>query len=252
MFTGIIFDEKYKLVCKVSRHKYRFSGQLFCDKDEGMKCIIIAGGTLDIDSKMKWNQRVTDLLAPADLIIAADGGANHLLQLGSLPHIIMGDLDSIAPKTLQFFKKKGIKIQSYPVRKNQTDTELCMLHALDQGADDITFVAATGTRLDHTLANIFLLTRLTDSGIRARIMDAHNEIYLIRDRLTLAGKPGDLLSLIPLSSRVEGVTVEGLAYLLDDQTLFMGSSLGVSNYFTEKKAVISIRSGTLIAARSVD
>ncbi|MCA1795172.1 MAG: thiamine diphosphokinase [Desulfotignum sp.] len=217
-----------------------------------MKCIIIAGGTLDIDRKMEWKQHVADLLASADLIIAADGGAGHLLQLGCLPHIIMGDLDSIAPKALQFFQKKGINIQPYPVRKNRTDTELCMVHALDQGADDITFVAATGTRLDHTLANIFLLARLADSSIRARIIDAHNEIYLIRDRLILAGKPGDLISLIPVSDRVEGVIVQGLAYPLDGQTLAMGSSLGVSNYFTQKKAVISIRSGTLIAAKSVD
>lgn len=230
-----------------------------------MKCIIIAGGSLDTgettgDSsqpqvlgwKASWKQRLDHLLATADLIIAADSGARHLMKLNLLPHIIIGDLDSIAPPALDFFKGKGVKVLTYPARKNQTDTQLCMVHALEQGADDITFLAAAGTRLDHTLANIFLLADLADIGIPARIMDARNEIHMVQERLELAGTPGDLLSLIPVSRKVEGVTLQGLAYPLENQTLFRGSSLGISNFFKEKKAIISIRSGTLIAARAAD
>jgi len=231
-----------------------------------MKCIIIAGGYLGFsgtvpddscqhpgpDKKAKWQQHLDHLLAAADLIIAADSGAAHLMALNRLPHIIIGDLDSIAPRTLQFFEKKGIDIQTHPIRKNRTDTQLCLTHALDLGADDITFLAATGTRLDHTLANIFMLTQLTDAGVQARILDPHNEICLVKDRLELSGDPGDLLSLIPVSPMVEGVTLQGLAYPLENHTLYLGSSLGISNYFMEKKAVISIRSGILIAARSMD
>lgn len=230
-----------------------------------MKCIIIAGGSLNtgetirdssqapaMDWKTGWKQRLDNLLATADLIIAADSGAGHLMKLNLLPHIIIGDLDSIDPSALHFFKGKGVKVLTYPARKNQTDTQLCMVHALEQGADDITFLAAAGTRLDHTLANIFLLANLADAGIQARLVDARNEIHLVKDRLELAGNPGDLLSLIPVSRKVEGVTLQGLAYPLENHTLFRGSSLGISNCFKEKKAVISVRSGTLIAARAAD
>ncbi|MEE4363707.1 MAG: thiamine diphosphokinase [Desulfotignum sp.] len=230
-----------------------------------MKCIIIAGGSLytggslsdssrpqETGRKARWEQRLEHLLSTADLIIAADSGATHLMELNRLPHIIIGDLDSIAPRALHFFKKKGVDIRTHPTRKNQTDTQLCLAHALDQGADDITLLAATGTRLDHTLANIFMLTHLTDAGVQARILDPHNEICLVKDRLELSGNPGDLLSLIPVSPRVEGVTLQGLAFPLENHTLYLGSSLGISNYFMEKKTVISIRSGILIAARSTD
>jgi len=230
-----------------------------------MKCIIIAGGSLNtgetirdssqpagMDWKTGWKQRLDRILAAADLIIAADSGAGHLIKLNVVPHIIIGDLDSIAPSALHFFKEKGVKVLTYPARKNQSDTQLCMVYALEQGADDITFLAAAGTRLDHTLANIFLLATLADAGIPARLMDAQNEIHLVQDRLEIAGNPGDLLSLIPLSSKVEGVTLQGLAYPLENQTLFRGSSLGISNYFIGKKAIISLRSGTLIAARAAD
>lgn len=230
-----------------------------------MKCIIIAGGSLGAGKtapessqppgpgkKAKWTQRLDHLLATADLIIAADSGAAHLMELNRLPHIIIGDLDSIAPRALRFFEAKGVDIRTYPTRKNQTDTQLCLSHALDHGADDIIFLAATGTRLDHTLANIFMLTQLTHTRIQAQILDPHNEICLVNNRLELTGNPGDLLSLIPVSPRVEGVTLQGLAYPLEEHTLYLGSSLGISNYFMEKKAVISIRSGILIAARSID
>ncbi|MCF8112813.1 MAG: thiamine diphosphokinase [Desulfotignum sp.] len=217
-----------------------------------MNCIIFSGGTLNPARSRAWNRRLDTLLKTADLIIAADSGAGHLHKTGYLPHIIIGDLDSIDTHTLAFFKKKGVRVCSHPSRKNQTDTELCMSCALEQGADQITFLAATGTRLDHTLANILLLAKLADTGISARVLDAHNELFLVKDRLELTGTPGDLISLIPVSQRVEGVTIQGVGYPLSNHTLVMGSTLGISNYFTQKKAVITICSGMLIVARSMD
>jgi thiamine pyrophosphokinase len=217
-----------------------------------MNCLIISGGTLDPARTLTWHRHLDTLLKQADLIIAADSGARHLLNAGCLPHVIVGDLDSIDPRTLRFFKEKKVPVHSHPSRKNQTDTELCLSYALDRGADRITFLAATGTRMDHTLANILLLTRTADAGVRARILDAQNELFLVKDRLELTGDPGQLVSLIPISDKVTGVTLKGLGYPLSNHTLFRGSSLGVSNYFSETNAVISIKSGTLIIARSMD
>ncbi len=217
-----------------------------------MKCIIIAGGILDPARGLTWYRRLNTLLETADLIIAADSGAGHLRKLGWAPHVIIGDLDSIDPGTLAYFKGKKIPIQSHPSRKNQTDMELCLAHALEQGADHITFLAATGSRLDHTLANILLLIQTANAGISARILDVQNELFVVKDRLEITGTAGDLVSLIPASRKVEGVTLEGLAYPLCNHTLVMGSSLGMSNYLAGPKALITIESGTLIVARSMD
>jgi thiamine pyrophosphokinase len=217
-----------------------------------MNCIIIAGGILDPARRMTWYRRLDMLLEKADLIIAADSGAGHLKKLGKAPHVIIGDLDSIDPGTLAFFQAKKIPIQSHPPRKNQSDMELCLAYALDKGADHITFLAATGARLDHTLANILLLTQAAEAGVSARILDVQNELFVVKDRLEITGTAGDLVSLIPASRKVEGVTLEGLAYPLCNQTLVMGSSLGISNYLAGPKALISIESGTLLVARSMD
>ncbi|EMS79626.1 thiamine pyrophosphokinase ThiN [Desulfotignum phosphitoxidans DSM 13687] len=217
-----------------------------------MNCIVIAGGRLDPARTRTWHRHIHRLLKTADLIIAADSGAGHLKKNGVLPHVIVGDLDSIDPDTLNFFKKNKVPVQPYPRRKNRTDMELCLDYAKNRGATHITMLAATGTRLDHTLANVLLLVPLADAGICVRIMDAHNEICLVKDRLELSGNPGDLVSLIPLTATVTGVTLTGLSYPLRDQTLRIGTTLGISNFFSESAAQISIKSGTLLVIRSMD
>ena len=217
-----------------------------------MNCIVIAGGRLDPARTRTWHRHILFLLETADLIVAADSGAGHLKKTGYLPHVIVGDLDSIDPDTLSFFKKNKVLIQSYSRRKNRTDMELCLDYAQSRGATRITMLAAAGTRLDHTLANILLLIPLADAGIRVRIMDAYNEICLVKDRLELSGNPGDLVSLIPLTATVKGVTLTGLSYPLKDHTLTMGTTLGISNYFSDSLARVSIKSGMLLVIRSMD
>jgi thiamine pyrophosphokinase len=211
-----------------------------------MNCIIVASGTLLFTPKIKR------LLTEADLVIAADGGATHLKLMDISPHVIIGDMDSILPDTRQFFEKNRIPIMPYPSRKNQTDTELCIEFALEKGATCITFLGVTGHRLDHTLANIFLLRKLACLGIDARIIDAHNEIYLVMDRLKLKGKKGALLSLVPVSEKVTGVTLTGLEYPLENAVISMGSSLGISNSFIESQVTISISTGILLVTKSRD
>lgn len=211
-----------------------------------MRCLIVAGGTFGADALPDH------LFDHADLIIAADGGADHLRRINRLPHIIIGDLDSIRPETRAFYEARQVAFKPFPARKDQTDTELCVGHALENGATQVVILGGTGSRLDHTLANILLLRRLADKGVSAHIRDENNEIYLVQDRLELTGTPGDLLSLIPVSEKVLGVSLEGLEYPLENHTLAMGSSLGVSNCFKGKKAVVTVKEGTLIVTKSRD
>ncbi len=217
-----------------------------------MNCVIIAGGTLDATRTPSWSRQIQALLKTADLIVAADSGASHLKKNGYLPHVIIGDLDSIDPDTLAFFRKNQVPVYAHSSRKNSTDTELCIEYARAKGATRITLLGATGTRLDHTLANILLLLPLADAGISARILDEKNELQVVTDRADLTGTPGDLVSLIPLTPTVRGVTLKGLSYPLENQPLVMGSTLGVSNFFSGSTAQITIRSGTLLVVRSRD
>lgn len=208
-----------------------------------MKTVIAANGTLsETDGLLSRIQQ-------ADMVIAADGGAVHLHHMGIVPQIIIGDLDSIPKEILSFFKQKRVKILKHPVRKDQTDMELCMEYAIDHGCTELLIMGATSTRLDHTLANIFLLRRLADQGIPATILDACNDIHIVVSSLTLTGRPGDLISVIPVSDRVKGLTLEGLEYPLTDQSLCMGSTMGISNVFRKDKAGISLTSGAVLVIK---
>ncbi len=211
-----------------------------------MKCVIIANGDLD------YTEQITRMIKNAQLIICADGGARHIKNLNITPHVLMGDFDSITPEDKSFFLEKQVKIFSFPPEKDKTDSALCIDYALDEKATDITLLGMTGSRLDHTLANIFLLKRISEENIPARIINNTNEIHLVTTSIIVHGQPGDNLSLIPVSNKVSGITLEGLAYPLKNATIKMGSSLGVSNYFKEKMARVTIEKGTLIVTKSKD
>jgi len=38
-------------------------------------------------------------------------------------------------------------------------------------------IGGTGTRLDHTLSNIFLLKLMLDRGVKGRIINEYNEMF---------------------------------------------------------------------------
>ncbi len=206
----------------------------------------MASGRLD-DPRM-----FSDMIRSSDLVICADGGAGHIRRTGILPDVIVGDLDSIAPADQAFFTKNKVRFVRYPADKDATDTELAMSLAVEQGAEDITLIGGSGTRLDHTMANVFLLKKLVDRQISCRMVDSHNEIHLVTDRLEIEGRPGELVSVLPASERVTGVTMTGFLYPLNGAELVMGSTIGVSNRLVGQTARINVLSGTLIVFKSRD
>lgn len=208
-----------------------------------MKIVIVANGTLSETDEL------TSRIQQADMVIAADGGAVHLHRMGIVPHVIIGDLDSVSKESLSFFKGKQVKILKHPVRKDQTDMQLCMDYAVEHGCTDLLIAGATSPRLDHTLANIFLLKRLADQGVAASILDSHNNIHIVTSRQTLLGHPGDLISVIPITDCVTGLTLKGLEYPLTDKSLCMGTTMGISNVFQQDRAEVSVESGAVLVIK---
>ncbi len=211
-----------------------------------MKGLIVASG------KIKKPGRYIKLVQAADLVIGADGGTRHLRKMNILPHRVLGDLDSMDSLSQKWLETHNIPIETHPKDKDASDTELAVMYAVKKGCTELTLLGATGTRMDHTLANIFLLRMLANQGVEARIIDDFNEIYLIQGQKILKGAPGDLLSIIPLTDTVKGVTLEGFRFPLKDADITMGSSLGISNQFLDKKGTIKVKKGILAVTLSRD
>ena len=162
------------------------------------------------------------LLEKAEFLIAADGGANHLHTAGIRPHVIIGDLDSVDAATLTWLRQSSCQILQRPREKDETDLELALLLACQRQPQHIDILGATGGRLDHTFANIGMLSMDELAGCQVRLLDNSHELLLIRagEQRDILGQPGDTVSLLPLGSSVSGVTIQGFYYPLQDATLF--------------------------------
>lgn len=211
-----------------------------------MNFIIIANGNL------KDYNFARKIINKHNFIICADGGAKHLYNMGICPDVLVGDFDSINADIEKHYVDKNVKFIRFPIHKNYTDTELAVEYAIENGAKKITLMAVMGSRMDHTLSNITLLVYIVEKGIEAEIIDEHNIIMATKHSLEINGVPGELLSIIPLSEKVENMSIEGLEYPLKNATIHIGSSLGVSNKFIESKVKITFDLGTILLIKSKD
>lgn len=191
-------------------------------------------------------QAIKRMAAQAGTIIAADGGLAHIQALGLTPHMLIGDLDSVSTEQVRWAEEQGAEVRRFPMEKDETDLELALIAAAETHPRRILIVAALGGRLDQTLSNIFLLNLPVLANLDVRIDDGQQEVILVRESTELVGKPGDLVSLLPLSPIVRGITTSGLEYPLDDESMIFYHSRGVSNRMTGSTARVEFQSGILI------
>lgn len=188
-----------------------------------------------------------------DLIVAADRGALFAVQHGIRPHMSLGDFDSIDATQFEIVQKGSEQVSACdPVWKDLTDTEMAFEYALASGVQEMVILGATGTRLDHTIANIHLLTVAEQRGVPATLIDANNEIRLATRSLTITRSNYKYVSLIPLTGQVTGITLHGFRYPLQDAVLNMGQTLGISNELVENTGTIELKSGKLLVIQSKD
>lgn len=208
------------------------------------RVLIFAGGTLG-----EW---ALTRIKPGDYVIGADRGAAFLIRHGVIPDLSVGDFDSVSPEEMALIRECGHILSFDPVHKDYTDSELALAEALKLRPDSIVMLGMTGSRLDHTLANVHLLQTCLDAGIDARIVDANNELAATTAEYTVQRSRYMYVSLLPLAGQVTGITLEGFQYPLLDATLTVGQSLGISNELTGETGTIRIKSGTLLVIQSTD
>jgi thiamine pyrophosphokinase len=182
-------------------------------------------------------------------IIVCDGGVRHLQKLGIKPDVIIGDMDSIAPAQLANYSAQGVKIIKYPANKDFTDTELALDYALNLKPTALYIWGALGGRLDHTLANVFLLRKGKDASIKTYLIDEYCEAFIVDKGAAFVDAKGVTVSLFAVSPKVEGLSLSGFVYPLKDAVLTMGESLGVSNIINKDYAKITMRAGNLLVIR---
>lgn len=194
-----------------------------------------------------------DEIKSGDFIIGADRGALYLIEHGIRPDLSVGDFDSIPSNMLEHIRSNSEKVMTCdPIDKNLTDTELAFELALEQSPDSIMILGATGTRLDHTLANIHMLIRGLQHHIPCSILDQNNYIVLTGSSCLVENRGFTYVSLLPLTTEVTGIYLEGFQYPLENATLRLGQSLGVSNKLAGGNGTVRIEGGLLLIIQSKD
>lgn len=202
-----------------------------------MRSLIFSGGSITNPANIN--------ILPEDYIIAADSGYNYLHSILVKPDVFIGDMDSVLVNV------NADEIIKLNVMKDETDTEAAVNLALSKGYDEIIIYGGTGTRADHSLANMFLLKMIHDSGAVGCLIDEHNEIRYFEKEIVINGNSGELISIIPFSDLIN-TTTKGLLYSLKGETLYIGKSRGVSNVMTGSSCRIKADSGYAFIFKSRD
>jgi thiamine pyrophosphokinase len=182
-------------------------------------------------------------------VIAADSGLDHAAALGRPVDLVVGDLDSVDPELLAAARAAGVTVETHPRDKDKTDLELALDAALVRGARTVTVVGGAGGRLDHFLGNLTVLASPRFSGVRLDGWIGSAYVVVVHDDVVVEGRPGGLLTLVPLGGPAAGIRTDGLRYALTDEGLDVGTTRGVSNQFVAASARIRVRTGTLLAIR---
>lgn len=190
-------------------------------------------------------------LTDDDYVICADGGYDLALREGILPHMLVGDFDSLDVENLTL--PHAIKVVRTPKEKDETDTLLCLQRGMALGFVDFVIAGGIGGRLDHTLANLQLLAYGAHNGIHVWLMDRNNRVtMLMPGQIMVPRQDGYKLSVFSYWEKCEGVTLEKVKYPLQEAVLESDYPLGVSNEFISDTAVVRFSKGRLLLVLSRD
>lgn len=205
-----------------------------------MRAVIFAGGTYGSPEFYK-NELKAD-----DFIIAADGGAAFARKIGAEIDVAIGDFDTLSSEKIS--TGEIIKLN---FEKDYTDSFEALFLAKKRGFTEAVMFGGTGSRMDHSLANIFLLKKARDIGVELSLCDENNIIYLTESEITIKKREGYHLSVVQLTD-VTGLSLSGLYYPLNDKSLALGDMLGISNEFTADFACVCVKSGAVLVMLTRD
>lgn len=203
-----------------------------------MKILIMTNGEY---GRLEWYAKHKEEF---EQVICVDGGAGWARKLGITPNWVVGDMDSINEDDRRYMEREGVQFSRYPSQKDPTDTQISLQLADQLGADEITIWGGTGSRLDHTLSNLYSAAHFVLRGKVVQFNSPVLAIYLVKDYLKLSGQIGNTVSVVALGNAA-GVTLEGFQYPLENVEVDGTWQYGISNVIKNTPQVIRVASGIL-------
>ncbi|MDO4276164.1 MAG: thiamine diphosphokinase [Eubacteriales bacterium] len=219
--------------------------------------VIVSGGNIQEDFALDFLEKLQEKAGKGNLrLIAADKGLEFFMKTGIKPDIAVGDFDSLSREGREYLDKAAdMEIKRLKPEKDDSDTQSAVNLAIDRGAQGIALLGTMGSRLDHMLANLGLLSFGQKKGVNIVMADAHNYVTLIQSGTVLhkSGQFGRFVSFFPVGGDVPGVVLEGFKYPLNGHYLTVSDSgLTVSNEIIQDEARVTFEKGSLLMIMSRD
>ncbi|RME01858.1 MAG: thiamine diphosphokinase [Calditrichaeota bacterium] len=199
-----------------------------------LQAIIIANSPLPDASRFQA------ALEQADVIICADGGANHAVHAGIRPQYVVGDFDSVTEETKQVLADSQF---IYRPSQYAPDVEKTLEFALEKGVQRATLLGITGGRLDHQICNLNIMEKFSRK-MELSCIDDFGAGKFIHSRYAFNAFVGQQVSLFAFR-RAEGITTHGLKYPLQNASMEWAVNDGLSNEATAKRVEIVVEKGSL-------
>jgi thiamine pyrophosphokinase len=194
------------------------------------------------NAPLHWSQHLVGVVRDAELVLAADGGANNLARIGVRAAAVIGDLDSLRPGVRRWLGEERVV---HRPDQDHTDLDKAIAYAIDErAAKRVTVVGAIGGRVDHTVENLALLARFS-RRIEIDAWEGRTHIVPVTGATLLATSPGQIVSLLPVG-RCERVRTAGLEWSLHDEPLDLLARTGVANLATSERIEIDLADGCLL------
>lgn len=199
-----------------------------------LACVCCSGDLSSLESAKALAER-------CELLIAADGGAEHLFEMGLKPDLIVGDGDSL--KRDYWPEGEVIERVSLPCEKDCSDGEYAVGLALDRGMEKIVMIGAMGGRLDHSLGQVSILLRYSTSLM---LWDGRFFVRALKsgDRVDFSPKRASIVSILPLSEECS-ISNDGMKYGLSGESLLY-STHALSNLAVKSRCSIELHRGTAL------
>lgn len=202
------------------------------------KCIIVGAGEFDKDN---WYYEEDDY------VIAADAGWMILEEMGIVPNLLIGDMDSLSENGVEPKYPDDCKIEILPTHKDDTDMLAAIRKGLELGYIEFQIYGGLGGRLDHTIANIQCLLFLHNRGARGILYGKQCTLQLlVNGKITFPAAARGRISVFAHGGIAYGVTEKGLCYTVDKVNLNPEFPIGVSNEFVGCESSIEVENGMLL------
>jgi thiamine pyrophosphokinase len=189
----------------------------------------------------------------ADLIVAANGGTRYALEVGIVPDLVVGDMDSLGEELMLELERLGASLERHPVRKDKMDGQLAVLAARERGATAADLLCAVGGTLGALFSVPQILLAAERIGLRSTVVADRGRIFVVEaGSRTVQGDPQDSVSIFPLSGLATGVTLESMEYPLENASLEPGDTLGFHNELIGRKANVSVEEGALLVVHETE